>query len=127
MLKVTFKGKVYEYDVKEQMEALTGTESIMVEDYLGGWSKFRAPANMTRSAVVMVWFALKAAGEPKTFEEISDTKGFPFQDDAFTADDTDTLDGQSPPEPTPLTTTAPKPDSPAGEPKPALKSLSGNG
>jgi hypothetical protein len=127
MLKVTFRGKVYEYDVKEQMEALTGTESIMVEDYLGGWSQFRAPANMTRSAVVMVWFALKAAGEPKTFEEIAGTKGFPFKDDAFTADDTDTLDGQSPPEPTPLTTTVPKPALPDDGPRLVPKSLSGNG
>jgi hypothetical protein len=127
MLKVTFRGKQYEYDVKEQMEALTGTESIMVEDYLGGWSQFRAPANMTRSAVVMVWFALRSAGEPKTFEEISDTKGFPFQDEAFTADDTDDLDGQSPPEPTPMTTTAQKPDSPEDVPRLVPKTSSGNG
>jgi hypothetical protein len=82
---------------------------------------------MTRSAVVMVWFGMKAAGEQATFAQIADTPGFPFADSAFTADDEDDRDGQSPPEPTTLTTSAQKPSDTDDVSAHPLRSLSGNG
>lgn len=124
MITVTFKGTKYEYDVKAALEGLTGTESILVEDYLGGWSRFRDPSNFTRSAVIMVWLGKKQAGEKATFEEIADTAGMPFGDVFESADDDGDLDGQSPPDGTTTTTTAPLPSEPVESPRPALKSLS---
>lgn len=124
MIHVTFGGKEYRYDIKTQMESLTGTESILVEDYLGGWSRFRDPGNFTRSAVVMVWLAKRSAGEKATFEEIADTPGMPFGDAFQTADDDADLDGQSPPELTQTTTTVPKPVEQDVSPRPVLTRLS---
>lgn len=80
MVTVKFGSKSYELHIDEQLKTLTGTESMMVEDYLGGWARFRAPENATRSTIVIVWLAMREAGEQKTLEEIADTPGLMFGD-----------------------------------------------
>lgn len=86
---------VYELDIEQELRNLTGHETMMIEDYLGGWSKFRAPENRTRSVVVMVWLAKKSAGESTTLDEIADMPGLVFGD--AVKELKDNKDGQSPP------------------------------
>lgn len=89
MMTVTFLGKEYVFDMDEQLKTLTGSESIMVEDYLGGWQGLTAQSNRTRAGVVFIWIAKRMAGEPATFEEIADTPGLMFGDDVFDLQDDD--------------------------------------
>lgn len=97
MLTVTFKEKAYEFDLQEALSSLTGTESMLVEDYLGGWHRFREPGNITRSTIVMVWLAKRSAGETTTFEEIAATPGLVFGDAVIIEGDPD--DPEDPAEP----------------------------
>jgi hypothetical protein len=110
MLTVRFGNDTYELDLEAALKGLTGAETLMVEDFLGGWDKFRSPSNVTRSTVVIVWLAKKHAGGPGarsatgrgwiTFDEILATPGLVFGDVVELTDDednTDAGDGQSPP------------------------------
>jgi hypothetical protein len=73
-------GVAYEVDVTAQLATLTGTESITVEEYLGGFDKFRASGTTTRSVIVMLWLARRQAGETVTLDEVADTRGLVFGD-----------------------------------------------
>jgi hypothetical protein len=95
-------GKLYEVDITKSLGDLTGTESIAVEEYLGGWDKFRAAGTTTRSLIVMVWLARRQAGEATTLEEIADsTRGLVFGKviDNFDAEDDVGPPDHSPPAP----------------------------
>ncbi len=87
MLTVKFGERSYELNLDEQLKSLTGTESILVEKYLGGWGMFRSPECVTQSAVVLVWLAKRAAGEEMTFEAIEATPGLLFGDALELIDD----------------------------------------
>ncbi len=77
MITVRIDDKTYTMpSASEPLAALTGDESLMVEEYLGGWDQLGQ--KLTKSAVVMVWLALKQAGEPRTFEEIQTIPGLTF-------------------------------------------------
>lgn len=95
MITVTFLGREYAFDMNEQLKTLSGSESILVEDYLGGWSGLQDSKNRTRAGVVFIWLGKRAAGEPTTFEEIADTPGLMFNDDVFDLHD----DGDKPEDP----------------------------
>jgi hypothetical protein len=78
MLTVTFDGRAYDLPLQEVLSDLTGEESAVIEDYLGGWDRFRTQANATRTMIVMVWLAKRHAGEHTTLQEIANTKGLVF-------------------------------------------------
>lgn len=126
MMRVTFQEKVYEFELKDVLEALTGRETVMVEGYMGGWPNFRHPSHMARSTVVLVWLALRSAGKAAmTLDEIEDIPGLVFGDVWTVHDDEqDDLDGQSPPADTPQTTTAPRLNGPDGLPMLPLRNVS---
>jgi hypothetical protein len=62
--------------VNDALADLTGDESLMVEEYIGGFDNLQK--NATKLAVVTVWLTLKAAGEPRDFAEIQSIKGLLF-------------------------------------------------
>lgn len=78
MITLVFGDQRYRISVDDQLKSLTGAESIMVEDYVGGWPNFQAPHNMTRSLIVLIWLAKRSAGEQATFDEIAETPGLVF-------------------------------------------------
>ena len=71
-------GQYYELPFEDALENLTGKESRMLEDYLGGWGNLRFDEVNTRSVVVMVWLAKHHAGEPVTLEQVEEMKGLLF-------------------------------------------------
>jgi hypothetical protein len=79
-LTVRIFGKDYALPLDEVLQSLTGEETMMVEDFLGGWDKFRSPSNVTRSVIVIVWLAKRHAGEKATFAEIAKLEGLVFGD-----------------------------------------------
>ena len=89
MLTIQFGESTYEFDLDEQLKTLTGTESMLVEEFIGGWERFRDPAHMTRSTIVLVWLAKRSAGEVATFDEIAGTPGLIFGDALTLTDDGD--------------------------------------
>jgi hypothetical protein len=62
--------------IDDALSDLTGDESLMVEEYLGGFDNLQK--NATKMAVVTVWLALKEAGEPRDFASIQSIKGLLF-------------------------------------------------
>jgi hypothetical protein len=62
--------------VNDALADLDGNESLMVEEYLGGFDNLQK--NATKMAVVTVWLTLKAAGEPRDFASIQSVKGLLF-------------------------------------------------
>ncbi len=85
--------KDYPLPVDDVLEDLTGTESAMLEDYLGGWGNFSVDAS-TRSAVVTIWLALRHNGQTRSIEAIEQTKGLLFGDALDIAE----VDAANPPE-----------------------------
>lgn len=73
-------GKAYPLPIEEVLADLTGSESIMLEDYLGGWDQFSITSGTTRSVVVMVWLAKHHAGEEVELSDIEAMKGLVFGD-----------------------------------------------
>ncbi len=71
-------GKLYELSFEDAMADLTGAESAMLEDYLGGWENFVWDRPHTRSTVVLVWIAKNSAGETVPLAEIEQMKGLVF-------------------------------------------------
>lgn len=90
-IRVKVGDNQYEFDVEATLQKLTGHQTMMLEDYLGGWENFRAPHNQTRSVIALVWLAKHAASEETTLDEIANLPGLVFGN---TVED---LDGQSPP------------------------------
>lgn len=80
MVIVTFGERKYEFGLDDALKSLTGTESMLVEEFLGGWGRFRDPGNVTRSLIIIVWLAKRSAGETATFDEIAATPGLVFGD-----------------------------------------------
>jgi hypothetical protein len=81
----------YPLDINAALADLTGDETAMVEDYLGGWDNFDLTGNRTaRSLIVTVWLAKRQAGKTVTLEEVAATKGLMFGDvlDMDVEDDT---------------------------------------
>lgn len=79
-MRVTIDGEVIEYDTDEVLSDLTGDETIACEDFLGGWDKFRADGNATRSLVVLVWLAKRTQGSNATLQDVAKEKGILFGD-----------------------------------------------
>lgn len=77
-MRVTIDGEVIEYDTDEMLEDLTGDETIECEDFLGGWDKFRAAGNATRSLIVLVWLAKRKLGSTATLQDVAKEKGILF-------------------------------------------------
>lgn len=73
-------GKFYPLPFDEVLANLTGKESLMLEDYLGGWAKLDFDNPDTRSTVVLVWLAKHHAGEPMTIDAIENMRGLVFGD-----------------------------------------------
>lgn len=81
MLVVKVRGEGdYELDVEQTMADLTGSETLELEEFLGGWDKFDLTGATTRSIVVLVWLAKRAAGKKASLEEILDMRGLVFGD-----------------------------------------------
>lgn len=81
MLKLKFLETEYELPLEKTLQSLTGKQTLMLEDYLGGWDKFQTGGTInTRSVVVLVWLALHHAGRTATLDEIEDTPGLLFGD-----------------------------------------------
>lgn len=77
MITVTLTEGVYTLpSADDALASLTGKESVRVEDYLGGFENFGR--QVARSTVVTVWLALRAAGQPRTFDEIEQIPGLVF-------------------------------------------------
>ena len=72
------EGKFYALPFEEVLENLTGKESLMLEDYLGGWESLDFDNPNTRSIVVMVWLAKHHAGEHVSLDDIENMKGLVF-------------------------------------------------
>ena len=68
----------YPLDVDETLADLTGTETAMIEEYLGGWEHFGGGS--TRSVIVTIWLAKRQAGLRVSLEEVAETKGLIFGD-----------------------------------------------
>lgn len=87
---ITIKGDgEYPLDVDETLADLTGAETIMLEEYLGGWDKFDLSGGSTRSLIVCVWLAKRQAGKKTSLDEIGEIKGLVFGD-ALQVDSEDT-------------------------------------
>lgn len=78
---VRLKGDgAYPLDVDATLADLTGDETMMLEEYLGGWDKFAIGSGSTRSVIVTIWLAKRQAGQTVTLDEIAATKGLVFGD-----------------------------------------------
>jgi len=77
---VTVEGKPYPLAVHDTMTRLTGKETIMLEEYLGGWENFDLGSRSTRSMVVTVWLAMHANNAHTTLENIENIPGLVFGD-----------------------------------------------
>lgn len=75
---LTIEGKYYALPFEEVLENLTGKESLMLEDYLGGWDRLDFDNPNTRSVVVMIWLAKHHAGESPSLDAIENMKGLVF-------------------------------------------------
>lgn len=73
-------GKAYPLPIEEVLADLTGAESIMLEDYLGGWDRLDIKGAATRSVIVLVWLAKHHAGEEIEITEIEAMRGLVFGD-----------------------------------------------
>lgn len=92
-MKVIYQTTEYDLPLDKVLEGLTGAQSALLEDYLGGWNKFRSAEATTRSAVVLVWLAQYHAGQPTNLEVIESTPGLLFGPDSVFSlreDDTET-------------------------------------
>lgn len=70
----------YELDIEETLADLTGAETIMLEEYLGGWERFDIKAGNARSVIAIIWLAKRQAGKNVSLDEIAETKGLIFGD-----------------------------------------------
>ena len=79
MVTVKLDGTTFEMgSVSSALAALTGDESLLLEEYIGGWDQLGK--KITKSAVVMVWLALRVNGQPRSLEEIQAIPGIAFGD-----------------------------------------------
>ena len=78
MLTIRHGEKEYAFDEIAALESLTGEESAAVEDFLGGWHRFRDNTNRTRTVIVMVWLAKRSAGEQVTLDDVAKLPGLIF-------------------------------------------------
>lgn len=78
MLTVKVGETAYEFDVDEQLKTLTGIESALVEEFVGGWGRFDVKGQRTRSLIVIVWMAMRSAGEAVTLEDVAEMPGLVF-------------------------------------------------
>lgn len=79
-LRVTDKstGKVYEIDVAQTLEDLTGEETLAVEEFLGGWENFDQTGESARSFMLLYWLAKRGSGEKITLKDVLQEKGLLF-------------------------------------------------
>jgi hypothetical protein len=79
VITVRIDGTTYELaSVNDALASLTGDESLLIEEYLGGFDQIGVKA--TRTAIVMAWLTLRAAGHPMSLEEIQTIPGLTFGD-----------------------------------------------
>lgn len=77
MIRVTLDDNVYVLPSADQaLSSLTGAESVLLEDYLGGFPNYGV--HTAKTTVVNVWLTLRHAGEPRTLEEIEAIPGLVF-------------------------------------------------
>lgn len=86
-MQVKFGDETYEYDLDEQLRSLTGLESAELEEFLGGWKKFRSGAATVRTTIVLIWLGKRAAKQVTTLDEIAATPGLMFTDMVDIEDD----------------------------------------
>lgn len=77
---VKVEGTDYPLNASNTLRELTGKETILLEEYLGGWENFDLGGRSTRSMVVTVWLAMHANGSQITIDEIENMKGIVFGD-----------------------------------------------
>lgn len=77
-VQVKFGETTYTYDLDDELKSLTGLESAELEEFLGGWTKFRSGAATTRTTIVLIWLGKRAAKEAATLDEIAATPGLMF-------------------------------------------------
>jgi len=70
----------YPLDPEAALADLTGTETIMLEEFLGGWDKFDPRGATTRSLVAIIWLAKRQAGKDVSLDEVAEIKGLMFGD-----------------------------------------------
>lgn len=108
-LTVKIKGDGdYPLDVDATLADLTGTETAMLEDYLGGWQNFGH--GTTRGLIVTIWLAKRQAGKAVSLEEIAEMKGLVFGD-AVAVDEAAGVNGGPPAEAASAATPSTEPDS----------------
>lgn len=83
----------YELDINATLAELTGAETMLLEEYLGGWDNFDVVSGSTRSVIVTIWLAKRQAGKTVTLDEIASIKGLVFGD----ALDVQEVNGTGPP------------------------------
>lgn len=71
-------GEFFPLPLDEVLANLTGTESLMLEEYLGGWANFDPSGMSTRTVVVLVWLAKHHAGQEVDIMEVEGMKGLVF-------------------------------------------------
>lgn len=67
-------------DVDAALADLTGDETVMLEEYLGGWQNFDITKGSARSVIAVIWLARRQAGQKSTLGEIGQIKGLLFGD-----------------------------------------------
>lgn len=71
-------GKFYPLPIDDVLADLTGSETLMLEEYIGGWDKLDMSGHSTRSVIALVWLAKHHAGEDMELAEIEEMKGLVF-------------------------------------------------
>lgn len=95
-LRVTVDGDVYEINISDVLEDLTGEETLEVEEFLGGWENFDETGESARSAYLLYFLAKRGHNTKITLKEILKEKGVMFGD-RVTLEDLDKEGKNSPP------------------------------
>ena len=70
----------YPLNIEEALADLTGAETVVLEEYLGGWDRFDIKAGNARSVIAIIWLAKRQAGKDVSLEQVAETKGLIFGD-----------------------------------------------
>lgn len=79
-LRVTVDGDVLEINISDVLEDLTGEETLLVEDFLGGWENFDQSGESAKSVVLLYYLARRGHNPKVTLKDILKEKGILFGD-----------------------------------------------
>ena len=79
-LRVTVDGDVYEISISDVLEDLTGEETLLVEEFLGGWENFDQTGESAKSVILLYYLAKRGHNAKVTLKEILKEKGLLFGD-----------------------------------------------